>query len=51
MGIPIKRSSGLRRVYTQKDGEMYRIKGNPMFKVIENDARYQSLMRDMDFDH
>jgi TolB-like protein/DNA-binding winged helix-turn-helix (wHTH) protein len=50
-GNPDQALQWLKRAYTQKDGEMYRIKGNPMFKGIENDPRYQSLMRDMNFDH
>jgi TolB-like protein len=50
-GDPDQALQWLKRAYSQKDGEMYRIKGNPMFKGIENDPRYQSLMRDMNFDH
>jgi TolB-like protein len=37
----------LDRAYRQKDAELYRIKGNPLFRNLERDPRYKAFLRKM----
>ena len=37
----------LNRAYTQKDPELYLIKGDPLLKGLERDSRYKALLRKM----
>jgi hypothetical protein len=37
----------LNRAYTQKDPELYLIKGDPLLKGLERDSRYSAFVRKM----
>jgi TolB-like protein len=42
-----KAISWLERAYVQRDPGMYTIKGEPLFRSIENDSRYKAILRKM----
>ena len=42
-----KAISWLERAYVQRDPGMYTIKGEPLFRSIENDGRYKAILRKM----
>ena len=37
----------LERAYAQRDPSMYTIKGEPLFRSVENDSRYKAMLRKM----
>ena len=38
----------LERAYAQRDPSMYTIKGEPLFRAIENEIRYRAILRKLD---